>query len=415
MYKCTICCTDFQKASYLKKHEKTKGHLEKERNGQGQRKKYTCEDCNYSTDVKRDYLSHNISARHLAKKEPEPEKEYTSYLCSPCGVLSRDKANYSRHLGTKRHSAMADASVDLPEEKLRHVIEDLVLYFTGNRPPFEERVLENKRFLRPKQIFVPTGNTEDFLCWMKLVLDDVAHRFEERENGCWFTWPNHKYTLSRRDFAKLIICTTSDIFEKRISLTRKKVEQHKETQCTRHGEYFKNTCSDCTLPVLFDVSNKQIQETREELARHRKNIFETTMEARLFSMAYWKWWSHDSGSNRKNSLTETELTVENFVMEATTAETMDEKTFLSFLGKFTYKKARRGNKSVRTVSFLDSVALYVKSESKKGGTPAEKQSRALFCMSFCARLYLIRENIFLSHFGFERIKAASQSVIDQVA
>ncbi|AHA46190.1 hypothetical protein ISTM_292 [Insectomime virus] len=418
MYDCLVCSVSFQKLSYLKKHEKTKGHLRiLSMDNTKERKKYFCESCNYSTNIKRDYVIHNDSAKHMAKKGVE--EEIIPYFCSFCDVLSRDKANHSRHLKTKRHTAMVDISLDLPEEKLEHVIKDLVLYFTGNRAPFEERMVLEKRLLKPKQIFVRTGNTEDFLSWVKLVLDDVVHRFEEREDGCYFIWPNHRYTLSKRDFAKIITHVTSDVFEKRVFLTREKVEQYnKLVQCGRHGQYFVNTCPNCTPPVLFDVSDRQIQEIREELAKHKKSISETGIDARLFCMAYWNWWSGDSLRERRQKLSQAiELSVEELDMISTgSAETMQEKTFVSLLGKFKCKnsKKHRTNKNLYVLSFLDAVEQYVKSESKKDGTPSEKQSRALFCVSFCARLHLIKENIFLSHFGFERRKIISQDVLDQV-
>ena len=60
---------------------------------------YTCEDCDYHTNLKTNYDRHLGSSKHN-KKVNNLSKQY---VCVLCGYKCTDQSNFNKHLGSKRH------------------------------------------------------------------------------------------------------------------------------------------------------------------------------------------------------------------------------------------------------------------------------------------------------------------------
>ena len=65
--------------------------------------RFSCENCNYLTDKKTNYINHLESKRHEKNVSPQ-QMEDKQFYCEPCDFMCSKKSNYEKHLKTKKHN-----------------------------------------------------------------------------------------------------------------------------------------------------------------------------------------------------------------------------------------------------------------------------------------------------------------------
>ncbi|AEA07265.1 hypothetical protein LAU_0415 [Lausannevirus] len=413
MYGCIFCNVSFSKPQYLRKHEKTTGHIIAVASGGKKKKTFFCGLCNYSTDLKSNFAIHEKSAKHLTKTQvPDASEEF---FCSLCDVHSRDSANFSRHLKTKRHRQLFDISLDNKPEKFEHLVNDLFCYLKTQKVPFEERKETTGLVLTPKNVPSYMGDSEKFLLWMKNSLESLNHRFSEKDGVCSFIWPTHRYKLSNKDFAFLVLSLTSKIFNDRVDRTKKEVIKYNENvqQCEKHKLLPIVSCETCIFPAKLGATKESLDSVTQRFSFWLRSAGQD----REVCEAYWKWWKEGEEFEKTQSeVFAEEIGVDNTDFLRDNAETMNEDEFFDVISSFSCfckNTSFKKDGTVAALSFLRTVGEHVKKEIQEEADAVKKQGKQLFSVSFFARANIVRENIFLSHFGFEKRTRFSTSVVKQ--
>lgn len=164
---CEVCQKTFGSLAYLKKHEQTKKHRETLLCPKN-KKKFFCEMCNYSTDIKCNFNIHISSQKH---KNVQLIKEQESYNCLPCKVALRDRTDFERHKRTKKHIFLTDSFHDMERSKLDILVSDMVLHASRKYPiPLEQSSNEKIRIMRPDCSLCFHTDTNGYLAWVKIFL-----------------------------------------------------------------------------------------------------------------------------------------------------------------------------------------------------------------------------------------------------
>nr|WNL50533.1 hypothetical protein MarDSR_494 [Marseillevirus sp.] len=413
MHECLFCNVSFSKLQYLKKHEKTAGHIAAVASGGKQKKTFFCPLCNYSTDLKSNFAIHEKSTKHLSKTQASETPE--EFFCSLCDVRSRDKADYLRHLKTKRHRQLFDISLDNKPEKFEHLIDDLFCYLKAQKVPFEERKELDGLVLTPKNVPSYVGDNERFLLWIKGTLESLNHRFSEKDGICSFVWPTHRYKLSNKDFALLVLSLVSKIFNDRVDRTTKEIFRYNESlpKCKKHRLLAISSCDDCVFPAKLGATKESLDSVAQKLFLW----LNSARQDREVCGGYRKWWKEGEEFKKAHSeVFAEEISLEDMELLRDNVETMSEDDFFRVLSKFScFHRDPKFKKDgdISSLSFLRIIGERISKEIRDETNPAKKQGKHLFSVSFFARSNLVKENIFLSRFGFEKRTKFSERVIKQ--
>lgn len=422
---CEICQKSFGSLAYLRKHEQTKKHKETlicPKN----KKKFFCELCNYSTDIKCNFNIHISSQKH---KNVQLIKEQESYNCLPCKVALRDRTDFERHKRTKKHIFLTDSFHDMERSKLDILVSDMVLHASRKYPiPLEQSSNEKIRIMRPDCSLCFHTDTNGYLAWVKNILEPFAHKFSEQNGTCRFVWPNHPYLLSKRDFAYIIVSASSRILQEKIKYAREQAKYlNSVLGCEQHRKDPKKWCEQCLPEVRLELFGFDEQKHSENVSERLRTILSNTTSSRESSLGYWKWWREEGEFSEQMRILESLSSTS--IKETIQGEgrfpvkKMTETEFMEVLRRTSYRtKGTDGfNKKIKTLVFLENIrklAVPPKFDPYRIKTEREvidKQcSASAFYFSLCSRITSVEKNIFNSYFGFEKESRFSKEVEETV-
>lgn len=414
-YVCQTCRMNFLSEKLLKKHEKTKLHVETLKS-QGKHR-FFCELCQYGTNVKCNYKSHVSSKRHLNILRKFEHEEL--HHCDVCDISSRDKQNFERHLKTKQHKYLFDKTLDMPREKLDKIIGELVTYISESAELVPGEVFkEKKRILKPPGASSYYATGEKYLIWMKSMLSPIHHRFSLEGNECRFFWPSHRYILSKRDFAYMVVSVSSKVFEKKIFKACEEAKKLNVNRACEKHERPRNCCHNCLLETVVDMGKYEKEAYEKIMSEKLWTIMDGTKTSRIFCFGYCQWWFDEQkySSEFERCLGE-RLIFGNELLgrEHVSFKEMSDIEFLGYLKLAKCKSARKpSNDRMSTAIFFRKLMEFITpSNTTTSGAETERADitknmyEALFYSSFCEKAHCITDNIFAAQFGFERELAIS--------
>ncbi|AHC55179.1 zinc finger protein [Tunisvirus fontaine2] len=420
---CDVCQKSFASKVYLKKHQSTKKHLERLKNPVV-KKRFSCDVCNYSTDVKCNLKSHLLSSKHKKTVEETQQKDY---VCGLCDVSFRDALDFDRHSKSKKHFRLLDISLDMSENELKYLIRELTNYMTrGGKYELEQNpYLKERNIAKPKVLFFYSERDEKYLGWIKDVLSPISDRIFDVEGKCNIVWPNHRYIISTKDFARLIVSVFSEVVERKILQAEKETEMlNLERRCEVHKEAEPIYCTRCGPKVELELCGFDLQKHQKNTRERLRVILSECPSARKSATGYWEWWKREREFTKKvKELEGLDVEVLNPIKKGRricTPQKMSELDFVEFLREectfFSYTPLHP-DRQIKTLAYLRKIrnmwsvselgffGCHMSEEEKK-----ERQERTIFYSSLCWRINSVERNIFLSFFGFEKESRFSREV-----
>ena len=103
---------------------------------------YCCECCDYHTSSNKDYVKHNLTAKHKKRIETDKhaEKSHLKYHCETCDFFTSNKTDYTIHCKTAKHKKRFSEKILAEKTQDESSIIDIVkqvLISQGNNPQHE--------------------------------------------------------------------------------------------------------------------------------------------------------------------------------------------------------------------------------------------------------------------------------------